>query len=140
MVQAAAQGPAAATAANMLSPQQLQALMQQQQAMDAGGGGESKVVAARQKGEALSLAGASEESIKKKIEEVAMGILGLDDGDDLEGDMPFMNAGLTSASSVLFRDELASEMPGVNLPFTLVFDYPSVNAVTDLIMEKVGGS
>eukprot|EP00747_Dinoflagellata_sp_TGD_P207673 gnl/TRDRNA2_/TRDRNA2_81220_c0_seq2.p1 gnl/TRDRNA2_/TRDRNA2_81220_c0~~gnl/TRDRNA2_/TRDRNA2_81220_c0_seq2.p1 ORF type:complete len:846 (+),score=260.62 gnl/TRDRNA2_/TRDRNA2_81220_c0_seq2:37-2538(+) len=102
------------------------------------GGAESQVARTREKGESISLANADEDTIRRKIQDVAVGILGLDTPDELEGDMPFMNAGLTSASSVLFRDELASEMQGVNLPFTLVFDYPSVNAVTDLIMEKVG--
>ena len=32
-------------------------------------------------------------------------------------------------------DELKKELPGINLPVTLVFDYPSIAAMTELILE-----
>jgi len=34
------------------------------------------------------------------------------------------------------RDELTQELPGINLPVTLVFDYPSVASMVELIMES----
>ena len=76
-----------------------------------------------------------------------------------EADTPLMEAGLTStsavtlppqregldsgskagshgiASSLRLRDELMKDLVGVNLPVTLVFDYPSISAMTELVME-----
>eukprot|EP00747_Dinoflagellata_sp_TGD_P164724 gnl/TRDRNA2_/TRDRNA2_185041_c0_seq1.p1 gnl/TRDRNA2_/TRDRNA2_185041_c0~~gnl/TRDRNA2_/TRDRNA2_185041_c0_seq1.p1 ORF type:complete len:848 (-),score=257.85 gnl/TRDRNA2_/TRDRNA2_185041_c0_seq1:104-2380(-) len=141
VVQVAAAAPKAVAAPppGMMSPEEIKKMMEAQAAMDAQAAAGSTVAKAREKGAAVAVAGADRETISNKIADIAIGILGMEDRDELEGDTPFMNAGLTSASSVLFRDELASELQGINLPFTLVFDYPSLNAVTDLIMEKAGG-
>merc|ERR1712224_303807 len=53
------------------------------------------------------------ETISAKIKEVAMGIIG--DDDEIEVDMPLMQAGLTSNTAVLLRDEMSVTIPGVNL-------------------------
>ena len=80
-----------------------------------------------------------------------------------QADTPLMEAGLTSTSAVGFlaellqvaagcctvrvmpmlnpvtfsrlRDELMKDLVGVNLPVTLVFDYPSISAMTELVLE-----
>ena len=72
-----------------------------------------------------------------KIKEVAMGIIG--DEEDIEVDTPLMQAGLTSNTAVLLRDEMTTVIPGVNLPPTLMFDYPSISAISEFIMERAGG-
>jgi len=103
-------------------------------------GGESQVAKTRQKGYVLDVrAGLDPQVIKTKIQTIAAGIMGFDDVAELEMDSPFMESGLTSSSSVLLRDELMAEMQGVNLPITLVFDYPSPNSVAEFIVEKTGG-
>lgn len=80
--------------------------------------------------------GMSVELVAAKIKEVALGIIG--DEEDIEVDTPLMQAGLTSNTAVLLRDELGTAIPGVNLPPTLMFDYPSIQAISDFIVEKAG--
>jgi len=78
--------------------------------------------------------GLSVEVLSSKIKEVAMGIIG--DDEDIEADTPLMQAGLTSNTAVLLRDEMISTIPGVHLPPTLMFDYPSIAAIADFIIEQ----
>lgn len=90
----------------------------------------------RERGAALDMsAGLDLVAVKGKVLEIASRITGADDG-EIELDTPLMEAGLTSNSAILMRDELAQELPGVSLPVTLVFDYPSVGAMADLILES----
>lgn len=84
--------------------------------------------------DALDVKGADASGIKNKVMEVATAIIG--EGEDIEADMPLMEAGLTSNTAVILRDELSKDIPGVNLPPTLIFDYPSVAAITDFIVER----
>merc|ERR1711972_333830 len=100
--------------------------------------GPGSVAKARQRGDVLDVkAGGLDISvIKNKIQTISANIMGFDDVAELEMDSPFMESGLTSSSSVLLRDELMAEMQGVTLPITLVFDYPSPNAVAEYIAEK----
>lgn len=56
--------------------------------------------------------------------------------DDLSGDMPLMMAGLTSQSAVLMQRDLAQALPGVRLPTTLIFDYPTLNGMSEYIVTK----
>merc|ERR1740138_1276189 len=103
-----------------------------------GGGDQGMSVARveRERGAALDLsAGVDEVMIKGKVLEIALRITGAEDG-EIEADTPLMEAGLTSNSAILLRDELTQELPGVNLPVTLVFDYPSISAMVELIMES----
>lgn len=102
--------------------------------------GPGSVAKTRQRGDVLDVkAGVLDISvIKNKIQTISANIMGFDDVAELEMDSPFMESGLTISSSVLLRDELMAEMQGVSLPITLVFDYPSPNAVADFIAEKAG--
>jgi len=72
--------------------------------------------------------------LKSQILEVTKGLIGYDE--DIEYDMPLMESGLTSNTAVLLRDALTQQLPGVNMPVTLVFDYPSISAMSDLIVEN----
>merc|ERR1712228_257028 len=90
----------------------------------------------RPRGAALDVsAGLELGMVKNKVLEIAARITGADDG-EIETDTPLMEAGLTSNSAILMRDELSAELPGVSLPVTLVFDYPSVAAMAELIVES----
>merc|ERR1711862_518447 len=117
------------------APQGLQMtpLMMQQEMPEAGG---SMARVEREKGAALDLSGGIQEgAVKAKVLEMALRITGAEDG-EIEADTPLMEAGLTSNSAILMRDELTQELPGINLPVTLVFDYPSVASMVELIMES----
>merc|ERR1711957_671506 len=58
--------------------------------------------------------------IQAKIKEIAVQIIGGDEG--VDADIPLMQAGLTSNTAVLLRDELSKDIPGIKLPPTLMFD------------------
>jgi tetratricopeptide (TPR) repeat protein/acyl carrier protein len=73
-----------------------------------------------------------------KIKEIAMGIVG--DDEDIEVDTPLMQAGLTSNTAVTLRDELSQDLPGINLPPTLLFDYPSIDGIANFIIDKAKGN
>lgn len=76
----------------------------------------------------------SVEVVHQQIAEVAKGLIGADD--EIEVDMPLMEAGLTSNTAVLLRDALMQNMPGISLPVTLTFDYPSISSMGELVMEN----
>eukprot|EP00418_Pyrodinium_bahamense_P041582 CAMPEP_0179190154 /NCGR_PEP_ID=MMETSP0796-20121207/94410_1 /TAXON_ID=73915 /ORGANISM="Pyrodinium bahamense, Strain pbaha01" /LENGTH=503 /DNA_ID=CAMNT_0020894309 /DNA_START=70 /DNA_END=1581 /DNA_ORIENTATION=- len=91
-------------------------------------------VAFNREGSPLEMsAGMDPSIIRNKVAELAGAIIG--DTEELEVDTPLMEAGLTSNSAVLLRDELTKDLPGINLPPTLIFDYPSVAAIADFVVE-----
>jgi len=139
--------------AMLLQQQQMMMQMQMQQMGGAGGqlitapagGGDmpdavatqGQAAPAARDGSALDLKkGLDVQVIRDKIMEIAGHIIGDADGFDL--DLPLMEAGLTSNSAVLLRDELTKDLPGVKLPPTLIFDYPSVGAIADFVKESSG--
>merc|ERR1712151_1237052 len=75
--------------------------------------------------------------VEAKIKDIAVQIIGDDEG--VDADIPLMQAGLTSNTAVMLRDELSKDIPGINLPPTLMFDYPSIAAIADFIVEKASG-
>merc|ERR1712187_91665 len=90
----------------------------------------------RPRGAALDVsAGLELGMVKNKVLEIAARITGAEDG-EIESDTPLMEAGLTSNSAILLRDELSQELPGISLPVTLVFDYPSIAAMSELIVQS----
>jgi len=98
------------------------------------GAAEQKVVQRGPQATALAAGGFTQEILAAKIKEVALSIIG--DEEDIEADTPLMQAGLTSNTAVLLRDELSTTIPGVNLPPTLMFDYPSIQAISEFIIER----
>merc|ERR1712050_238301 len=126
------QGGGGAPVIPIWQQQQMAASAQQGDA----GGAQSSQQVARQRGEAVSVSGLDISVITEKVKTISAQLMGFDSPDDLEVDAPFMESGLTSSTSVLLRDEIMAEMQGVNLPFTLVFDYPTVSAVADFIGSK----
>jgi len=126
---------------------QMQAMMAQQQYQvmqpmapqggdmgGGGGGGASKAIAPRAGSPLQMSSGMDPSVIRNKVMETAVQIIG--DAEDIEADTPLMQAGLTSNTAVLLRDELGRDLPGINLPPTLIFDYPSIQAMADFILEK----
>lgn len=72
--------------------------------------------------------------IQGRLTEVTKGLIGFDE--EIEMDMPLMESGLTSGMAIILRDMLSAMLPGISLPVTLVFDYPSLASMTDLIVQK----
>jgi acyl carrier protein len=58
-------------------------------------------------------------------------------GPDVNPDEPLMASGLDSLGAVELRNALQAQI-GSELPATLLFDYPSINAVTGFLAEQVG--
>mmetsp|Transcript_25041 Transcript_25041/g.54493 ORF Transcript_25041/g.54493 Transcript_25041/m.54493 type:complete len:553 (-) Transcript_25041:72-1730(-) len=86
-------------------------------------------------GEALKVsAGMDVAVIRNKISEITTAILG--DMEGVEVDTPLMEAGLTSNTAMLLRDELSKDLPGIKLPPTLLFDYPSISTMADYIVDQ----
>lgn len=86
-------------------------------------------------GSALDLSKALDPGVlKAKITEIAIAIIG--DDEEFDDDTPLMEAGLTSNTAVIFRDELSKDLPGVKLPPTMLFDYPTVGAMAEFILES----
>ena len=57
-------------------------------------------------------------------------------GDPMDGDTPLMESGIDSIAGVELRDSLHKEYQ-VQLPSTLMFDYPTVNAMTQHLVGEV---
>jgi hypothetical protein len=125
--------PGGARAWNTGPSMQMSMQMDMGPAPDAGGAAPN--IKKRESGPGLDLAALTEEVLQGKIKEVALAIIG-DDG-EVDGDTPLMEAGVTSSTAVILKDELGAEVPGVRLPPTLIFDYPSINAIAEFIMESV---
>mmetsp|Transcript_93330 Transcript_93330/g.301953 ORF Transcript_93330/g.301953 Transcript_93330/m.301953 type:complete len:810 (-) Transcript_93330:123-2552(-) len=86
--------------------------------------------AASQAGAVAEYQGPTVEDLVATITDVALSLMGVD---ELDGDTPLMDAGLDSLASVEFQNNLQKEFNGVQMPSTLVFDYPSVKTMSDFI-------
>ena len=71
-----------------------------------------------------------------EVRDIIAGVLGADIGPD----EPLMDAGLDSLSGVEIKSTLETRL-GVELPVTLVFDYPTINAIGGYIAanSRAGG-
>ena len=90
-------------------------------------------------GEASAIADASqrESFVYEMVSTAVRGVLGLDPKDRIPKQKALKDMGVDSLMSVELRNSL-SELCGETLPATLVFDYPSAEAITALFMTKVG--
>merc|ERR1712196_165020 len=71
-------------------------------------------------------AGPSSSELQEAIKGAALDLIG---SDELPADTPLMDAGLDSLAAVEFQGMLAKQFPGLQLPATLIFDFPSVSAI-----------
>jgi tetratricopeptide (TPR) repeat protein len=56
-------------------------------------------------------------------------------GNDVEADIPFMDAGVDSLLGIQLRTEMQKAFGGLKLGSTLVFDYPSARSLVDHVVE-----
>lgn len=95
----------------------------------------SKSVAG-QTGFAAQLAKLSENERTSQIETYLTGVVGDVLGREVGGDEPLLDAGLDSLGAVELHNTVQQSM-GVELPTTLVFDYPNINAVSSYISGEI---
>merc|ERR1712137_1118753 len=86
----------------------------------------------------------SETAITKKVElnfeDVTKDVLRLAEeaiGEEgsAEMDAPLMESGLDSLSMVTFRNELQFTFKGIDMPPTLVFEYPTIRGLVEYIVS-----
>merc|ERR1740121_946809 len=110
--------------------QEALALPQQttQLAVEGGGAGPDMAQSiVKEKGE---YAGPTANELRPRVLELAVQCVG--EG-DLAADMPLMEAGLDSLAMVQFRNTLMGTYQGVSMPASLIFDHPSVAAISSYI-------
>ena len=71
------------------------------------------------------------------MRERALKALGLDPGRALDPGTPLGELGLDSLLAVELRNNLGTAI-GKTLPATLLFDYPTVDALTDVLLRELG--
>jgi acyl carrier protein len=76
----------------------------------------------------------SEESLLEQVQAAICAVL----GSDVQANEPLMSAGLDSLSAVEFRNDLESKL-GVDLPGTLVFDYPTPASIAGFLTTVIVG-
>lgn len=74
--------------------------------------------------------------VVQRLHEIVLSTIDVEEDDELHIDTPLMAVGITSKSAVELRNKITDELPGINLPATLVFDYPSINAMSELVVES----
>mmetsp|Transcript_96511 Transcript_96511/g.282079 ORF Transcript_96511/g.282079 Transcript_96511/m.282079 type:complete len:847 (-) Transcript_96511:115-2655(-) len=121
--------------------QQQMQQMQQQQPQDQGGAGPEQAIVKKQRapredtGEKLDVNNLTPDIVSRRLLEIVKYSVDVDDDEEFELDKPLMQMGITSKSAVTLRNALSEELPSLNMPFTLVFDYPTVSMMAELVME-----
>jgi acyl carrier protein len=77
--------------------------------------------------------GLSPEKAKEMARKVALDAIGGEE-DEITVDDGLMDIGLDSLAAIAFRESLC-QAAGINLPSTLVFDYPTLSAVADFLVD-----
>merc|ERR1712150_48971 len=75
--------------------------------------------------------------VRPKVFDTVKNVTGADE--EVNMDTPLMDTGMDSLSAVAFRNELSRMFQGINLPASLMFDYPNINQITDHIVEQSKG-
>ncbi|CAE8613646.1 unnamed protein product [Polarella glacialis] len=74
--------------------------------------------------------GPTVEQITDMVKETALSLIGVE---SLDADEPLMDAGLDSLAAVEFQSAVSKDFKGIELPSTLMFDFPSVTQLAQLI-------
>ncbi len=84
-------------------------------------------------------AGQWETLIRDEVRAIAAAVLGHESADAVDPGTPFTELGFDSLGGVEFRNKVTAAT-GVELPSTLVFDYPTPAAVAGFLRTRVDGS
>merc|ERR1719343_340592 len=71
--------------------------------------------------------------VMQTVRDMAQQAIQLDD-QKLEADSPLMDSGMDSLTSVSFRNSIQSAL-GMKVPSSLMFDYPTMQEITNKIVE-----
>jgi len=82
----------------------------------------------------MELRGPDPSVVKSRILDLAKEIVGDDEG--IDTDSPLMDSGMDSLSSLDFRSKLTKEF-SLQMPSTMVFEYPSISRLTDFLIEAI---
>merc|ERR1719350_2550029 len=107
-------------------PQWNPAMMAQWEAMGAGGG--------ESQGEMEVFKPPEPMMVRQYIMGLVQNMTG--SSDDIEGDVPLMESGIDSLASVELRTQLQQEFR-LNLPSTVMFNYPTITGMTELIVDEM---
>ncbi|MDI3389334.1 SDR family NAD(P)-dependent oxidoreductase [Streptomyces sp. B-S-A8] len=77
--------------------------------------------------------------IRGEVRAIAAAVLGHESADAIDPEAPFTDLGFDSLGGVEFRNKVTAAT-GVQLPSTLVFDYPTAAAVAGFLRTRVDGS
>merc|ERR1712217_288099 len=72
--------------------------------------------------------------IADTVKGAALDLIG---SDELESDTPLMDAGLDSLAAVEFGGILSKQFQGVQMPGTLMFDFPNVKSIADFMHTEM---
>jgi 3-oxoacyl-(acyl-carrier-protein) synthase/acyl carrier protein len=100
-----------------------------------GAGHFSYEVLASPGGEGATPAFFDEETLRVLVADSVEAII----GNPIPSDQPLMEAGIDSLGATELQQKLADGL-GIELPSTMVFDYPTVDAMTEFLATKVGGA
>ena len=79
-----------------------------------------------------------ESVVLELVRGAAAGVLGRDSAQEVHPQLAFTDLGFDSLAAVELRNTL-TQLTGLRLPATLVFDHPSVAAVAQLLLSRVEG-
>ncbi|APE34761.1 hypothetical protein BOX37_13310 [Nocardia mangyaensis] len=77
--------------------------------------------------------------VRHEVRAIAAAVLGHESADAVDPEIPFSELGFDSLGGVEFRNRLAAAT-GVQLPSTLVFDYPTTTAVAGFLRTRIDGA
>ena len=80
------------------------------------------------------------ELLIERVTDDVVTVIGLAPGRSVDPDQPLSEMGLDSLMAVELRNRLGSSFGLAALPATLVFDYPTIDALAGLVDERLGGS
>ncbi|CAE7303207.1 pikAII [Symbiodinium sp. CCMP2456] len=99
------------------------------------GAGQVAPVPEQQKGEKkVGAPGISASQVEALVLEIASEVT----GHGVDPQEPLMDSGLDSLAAVEFRNRLSNELQGIKLPNTLIFDYPTVAAISNYAVAQLG--